>query len=248
MFFAEPPRSPWDINFVMFGIPVRIAPYFWICGLIFGVYMATPAALLVWMVVFLLSFLIHELGHALAFRSFGYYPMITLYAMGGLTSPGMTSYGARNPGTLGRVLISAAGPGAEIFAALLLYNGLGLAGFDTGYRWGLPYVLDLQADLSRINGTLHLFVNLFFVFSIFWAFVNLLPVYPLDGGQIAREILLKLNSRTGLRDSLMLSCIAGVAVAAFALRMQQWFLALMFAVLAYSSYTDLDSARRGPWW
>lgn len=156
---------------------------------------------------------------------------------------------ARNPGFSGRVLISAAGPGVEILAAVLLWSGLGLAGFDTAYRWGLPSVVSLQVNLLRINQTLDLFVYLFLEISIFWAFMNLLPVYPLDGGQIARAILLQLNPRTGLRDSLVLSVVAAGAVAVAALvEWREWYLAAMFAFLAYSSYAELNSARRGPWW
>ena len=66
--------------------------------------------------------------------------------------------------------------------------------------------------------------------------VNLLPVYPLDGGQIAREILLRLNLRDGIRQSLLLSIVAAVGMAALAASRELYFAALLFGYLAYSSY------------
>ena len=49
--------------------------------------------------------------------------------------------------------------------------------------------------------------------SIFWAILNLMPVYPLDGGQIARELFLIFNARNGIRYSLMLSIMTGAGLA-----------------------------------
>ena len=49
-----------------------------------------------------------------------------------------------------------------------------------------------------------LIFDLLFI-NIFWGLVNLLPVYPLDGGQIAREVLGLVNPADGLRQSLWLS-------------------------------------------
>ena len=70
--------------------------------------------------------------------------------------------------------------------------------------------------------------------------MNLTPVYPLDGGQIAREVCLLNNARDGIRHSLILSIAAGVAVAAWAFSAGQIFLVLLFGVLAYSNYQTLQ--------
>jgi Zn-dependent protease len=249
VFFVEPPRSPWDINVILFRIPVRITPYFWIFGLfLFGINSPTPGALLAAMVALLLSILIHELGHAAAFRSYGHYPVITLYAMGGLTSPGPRAFGIRNAGFAGRVFITAAGPGAQLLAAALVYQGFKLAGYHVGCQWGLPHVVSLGVDLFRVNATFNSFVNAFLFFSVFWAILNLLPVFPLDGGQIAREVLLQMNPREGLRQSLVLSVlVAGLVAVAALVQWRDWFMAALFAFLAYSNYVQLASDRRGRW-
>jgi len=71
--------------------------------------------------------------------------------------------------------------------------------------------------------------------------VNLLPVYPLDGGQIAREIFTAFNAQEGIRNSLTLSIFTGGGVALYAIMHREWFIAIMFGLLAYSSYTTLQA-------
>ena len=86
---------------------------------------------------------------------------------------------------------------------------------------------DLIWDLTWIN--------------IFWGLVNLLPVYPLDGGQIARELMMQNNPHEGITQSLWLSVFTGAGIAIYgAFAMQSLFLALMFGYLAYSSYAMLQ--------
>jgi Zn-dependent protease len=103
-----------------------------------------------------------------------------------------------------------------------------------------------------------LFVFYLLFISIIWGIVNLLPVYPLDGGQISREIFLTANPRDGIRQSLLLSTFTAAAVGVivllrsvqaadgrFDLRML-WVPAL-FGYLAYASYATLQAytGRRG---
>jgi hypothetical protein len=71
----------------------------------------------------------------------------------------------------------------------------------------------------------------------------------LDGGQVAREILLKLNPRDGIRQSLWLSVFAATAMAVYGY--MQWrdiFVALLFGYFAFANYTTLQSlGGRGRW-
>ena len=84
------------------------------------------------------------------------------------------------------------------------------------------------------------FVYFLLLVSIFWAFLNLMPVYPLDGGQIARELFLLSGSRQAIQHSLMLSIAVAVGLGLWGLRGQQPFMGMMFLMLAYSSYTTLQ--------
>ena len=84
------------------------------------------------------------------------------------------------------------------------------------------------------------FVYFLLLVSILWALLNLMPVYPLDGGQIARELFLLSGSRQAIQHSLMLSIAVGVGLGLWGLRGQQPFMGMMFLMLAYSSYTTLQ--------
>lgn len=84
------------------------------------------------------------------------------------------------------------------------------------------------------------FVDFLLLVSILWALLNLMPVYPLDGGQIARELFLLSGSRQAIQHSLMLSIAVAVGLAFWGLRGQQPFMGMMFLMLAYSSYTTLQ--------
>jgi membrane-associated protease RseP (regulator of RpoE activity) len=104
------------------------------------------------------------------------------------------------------------------------------------------------------NGTLELsrrseFVNDIFFISIFWGLMNLLPIYPLDGGHIVREILLYFNRQEGVWQSLILSVFTASLIAVFALvKLQDYYIAILFAFLAYESFTALQALSSGGRW
>jgi hypothetical protein len=71
----------------IFGIPVKVDPFFLlVVGFLGYGRIEQPVFLVEWIVVVLFSILIHELGHAFTVRAFGLSPKIELYGMGGLTS------------------------------------------------------------------------------------------------------------------------------------------------------------------
>ena len=85
--------------------------------------------------------------------------------------------------------------------------------------------------------------------SLILGILNLLPVYPLDGGQIARELFVRFNPWTGLRQSLVLSLATAVALAVAGLVFwRNFFVALLFGYLAYSSYVMLSGPFGGGRW
>jgi stage IV sporulation protein FB len=231
---GEPPRSPYDLNFSLLGIPVRVHPLFWLVTLMLGYNLGDVPSVLTWIAAVFLSILVHELGHAATMRAYGFRPWITLYGLGGQTAYDQGyAFRAKRSGTLDQVLISAAGPAAGFLLAAGLVLGLMLADYG--------HVL-LNASVARL---VH---NMLFI-CIAWGLVNLLPIYPLDGGQIAREILLKISFHNGVRWSLGLSIVAAGAMAAVGfLLWRDWFVVVLFGYLAYVSYTTLKAYRgRNPW-
>ena len=81
-----------------------------------------------------------------------------------------------------------------------------------------------------------------------WSFLNLLPVYPLDGGQIVKEVLEWLNPRQGMLQTMVLSVVvAGGFCVAAVLVWKSWFLAILFGYLAVANFLTLQAAAGGPW-
>jgi Zn-dependent protease len=250
---GEPARTQADLRFSLLGMPVRVHPFFWLIGVLLGPLDVPLTEILARLAAFFLAILVHELGHALVIRAYGFHPWITLYGLGGLASydPSQGRYG-RGGGALGQILISAAGPGAGFllglvtFAAVLLATGEPI-GVELGGRFGISITYVPITSIALLS-----FVWYLLFISVVWGIVNLLPVYPLDGGQIARELFLKLNPRDGIRRSLLLSIYTAVIIAVLVLvrSLQQtqgkfslailWVPAL-FGYLAYFNYQTLQA-------
>ena len=253
MILGEPPRSAYDLHFRLFGIPVRVHPLFWLLTVLLmprSLLETTNARdflamLLPWLSAVFVSVLIHELGHAAAMRFYGRRPWITLYAMGGLTSSQQDGfYGSAKSATLREIVISVAGPAAGFVLAATLALAVRLSGHAIFFQFGWP--IGLILDMEPIGSALLSdFIYYLLFVSIYWGVLNLLPIYPLDGGQIAREVFLAWDSREGIRRSLMLSVISAAALAAIGLLLwQSLFVAILFGYMAYTSYTALQSYRQ----
>src|SRR3954464_14722355 len=98
-------------HFTWAGIPGRVEPVFFVIIVILGFNPNDPRPILLvsWVAIAFVSILLHELGHAIAFRLFGINPSITLYGMGGLTS----GQGRLTP--VESIAVSLAGPLSALF-------------------------------------------------------------------------------------------------------------------------------------
>jgi Zn-dependent protease len=109
-------------------------------------------------------------------------------------------------------------------------------------EWRLPVIWS-PYETARANRVVFdlLFIN------IFWGLLNLLPIYPLDGGQISRELFGLADRSGGIRQSLYLSLLTAVAMAVVAfMKLHDQFLAFFFGYLAYISYQGLQSGFGSP--
>ena len=245
-FFQPTLTSRYDLRFSIAGIPVRVHPLFWLIALLLG----SSGGLLqivIWILVVFVSILIHELGHALAFRWYGLRSQILLHFSGGLTIPEVSPWGSGYAsvaiGPVQQILISLAGPGAGFVLAGFVISVVHLFGGEIMVNWlfgliPIPYnaIIPFGGIVPTLFATLFLWVN------IFWGLINLLPIYPLDGGQVARNVLLLYDPIGGVRKSLWLSVIAGglMALAGFAL-FRSAYTALLFGMLAFQSYMALQN-------
>src|SRR5262249_21254431 len=147
---TEPPRTPYDLRFHLFGIPVRVHPLFWLVALVLGMGgKAEPADMIMWVGVVFVSIVVHEMGHALAARAHGWEPWITLYGMGGLASYQPTYYSPRS-----RILITLAGPMAGFVFAGGIIGAIAASRhairFEWMPGWPLPVIWE-PFESSRTN-------------------------------------------------------------------------------------------------
>lgn len=224
---------------------MRVHPLFWLVALLLG---SSGDLLLIpiWVFVVFISILIHELGHALAYRGYGQRSQIVLHFAGGLTIPESVSWGVGwanvSPTPMQGIVISLAGPFTGLFFAALVIVGVIVSGGTvlTTMLFGL-IPIPVSPILPFGGRFLVSFVALLLWVNVFWGLINLVPVYPLDGGQVARNVLVKYDPWDGVRKSLWVSVIAGgiVAVAGL-LFLRSIYMAVLFGFLAYQSYRSLN--------
>jgi len=246
---GEPGPTSFDLNFQVAGIPVRIHPLFWLTALLLGG-SGDGLILLIWVSTLFVSILIHELGHALMMRRFGIRSHIVLYLLGGLAIPDSAGFGneSRRSNPRDWVLILAAGPGAGFLLAALIVLGVVLSG---GKFWLVPedfpffYDFELASSPDVDMRPWRALVAIMLYVNIFWGLVNLLPVFPLDGGQISRTLFMQSDPWGGMVKSLWLSVIAAGAMVLWGLYLSSFFIAIMFGMMAFQSYMTIQQISGG---
>jgi stage IV sporulation protein FB len=187
----EQRETPFDLRFRLFGTSVRISPWFWVVAIFF--YWDTihdgPEYLLIAILCVLFSLTLHEFGHIWMGRLFGSHGYIVLQGMCGLAA-GASSLHNRWK----RIAVYLAGPGIQFVFWGALYS------LKT-------YVLPpIQSDHLRAT------MGFLLMFNLWWPIINLLPVWPLDGGQVSRELFKWVSSNNGVRYSLALSLVTAALV------------------------------------
>ena len=181
------------LHFTLFGIPVIIQHFSWlvlgILGLLFFDHMANPLpAILIFIVVGMLSLLAHEMGHALVGRLFTRTtPLVIIGNLGG------TTYHPRPARTRAQhFLMVLAGPLAGyilgIISALLCGIQLGepiiLIEAYILHPLVAPEIPHTAAVLGLMHPVTALMYSIFFMITFWWTVFNLLPILPMDGGQL----------------------------------------------------------------
>ncbi len=224
--FGRIPETQFDLRFHVGPIPVRVHPIFWATAamIVWSSFHDDPPMILMAVMAVFLSVLVHELGHATMSRLFGWPSEIVLGFFGGYATTSRTSTG-RN------LLVLVAGPGA----------GFLLAGLSLVALFLLPRPIP---DGHRMAQTL----GFLFLINIAWSILNLVPVLPLDGGQIAREILVWKNPARGQQRAMLMSTVVGAGAAAYGyFSLGQPFLAILFGMFAYQNHMAWKMMRRGGW-
>jgi Zn-dependent protease len=159
--------------------------------------------------------MLHEYGHALACRQVGGNAnRIVLWPLGGVAyvdpppRPGATLWSI------------AAGPLVNV-ALIPILLGLGFLSRDLGWAAAMPNVHALLRAVWFMNLSLLIF--------------NMLPIYPLDGGQILRALLWFVLGRA---RSLMVTTFIGFAGVVGLIALAIWIRSLWFGILSVFILTN----------
>ena len=238
MLLSAPPSTPYDLRFTLLGIPVRVHPLFWLVSALFASNFPAKYALL-WVAVVFVSVLVHEFGHALTIRAFGSYPLVVLYSFGGLAIT--TGQRRTTPGR--QLLISLAGPGAGLTLAGLVLLVLRATHHEIilPFTSGNGILPNWRPALESV--TMNVVVLFFIEINILWSLLNLLPVFPLDGGQACYHILTLLSVPDAMVTTLKISLVTAAGAVVFALTRDphEFFLAALFAYMGYHDFSLLQA-------
>jgi stage IV sporulation protein FB len=235
------------IRFTLFGVPVEIQPWFWLLPALIGGALGADSRqamliVLICMAVVFISILVHEFGHALAGRrAGGGRQRIVLHAFGGLAYNEGGRF-TRN-GHLSRI---AWGPGAGFL--LFLATVLVLAIFLSPQDARAMARASLFGKMS-FTDTLHLMTfyrehpflfstaHYFLFINFWWTLINLLPVMPLDGGQITG---LFVENRRKLHQ---IGLVTALIVALISLFTFGQLTAILFGFLAWQNFQAMRENR-----
>lgn len=213
--------------FRLLGFPVHVRPGF--VMMLFLIVVLYGDAFGLWLAGALGAFtLLHELGHAVAARRAGADAEISLNFLAGYAS-----YVPSRPiSRLESIGISFAGPGIQIAASIAILYAMGADVFDTA-------TLDDRAS----------------TWAIFWAgpvigLFNLVPILPLDGGNIVTTALDRILPGRARRIMLFLSLGVTVAFTVLAFtndRYRGFIIVIGFLLIAQLQMLGSDKVPTSPW-
>lgn len=228
------------LHFRLFGIPVVIHPSLWIVlailggGLRLGGVGFELMPMVMFMVAAFLSLMVHELGHALVGRGLcGSRVAIEMACMGGAC----LSVGGR-VSRWTDIARTAAGPGFALLFGLVFVGILSQYLVDPSTVWRVTWQWILNEPViewyhaiawDRLNPYMYYFLNYSIFVASWWSAFNLLPIFPMDGGQILGNLV---RSRRTMHLVGMLTA-AGVALVALTF---EWWIAAAF--LGYFSFLN----------
>lgn len=255
---GSPNETAYDLRFRMLQIPVRVHPLFWVIMLILSgqIDQKNAAGAVIFVACAFVSVLVHELGHGLSSRASGSEPLgIVLYAMGGYCQVQIDRLRAWQ-----KVLVLLAGPGAgflllaltlAFFHARYGVEPVGILTASLGIgRPGVGTVLALGRLDPRVFETFIYLVEI----NLWWGLLNLLPIWPLDGGRVAEVLLGQVNGRHGTRWAHVVSLLAAAGIALYWFSLGQTWMGIWFAYFGLVNYQMLQAhynafhANQDRWW
>lgn len=212
------------LRFRIGHVPVQIELFAFITAAVLGIDQSRGSKgllwLLLWMAVLLVSVLAHELVHAVLLARMRRPAEITLHGMGGVTT---------HPGSL---------PPRQNIVLHLVPPLLMLVVVGLPARWWFwnggftsEFLFRLAFDLYQVN--------------VWWSIFNLVPLWPLDGGQVLASVTELRRGRPDWRLVHWVSIVVGVVggVWCFSQNRDNAYLLLFGLLLAVQNFMRLQGAR-----
>jgi Zn-dependent protease len=209
------------LRFTLFRFPVAVHWMFWLNTALISGYLEASSRdqiqkLFTFIAAAFISIIIHELGHAFLMRHYRARASILLYAFGGLAIPEQARFNRRQD-----IIISLAGPMVQMVVGFMVQE------------------VTPRLTLANYLNPGVIFLYQFSYISIAWAVLNLIPIFPLDGGHVLNNMLGP--RRYNLTLKIGIGCAAALAL---------WFLlsgriysTLLFGMLAYENVRRLRRER-----
>lgn len=207
------------------GTDIHAIPSFLILMVIFVIFSMESGTpwhhAVLWVPIIFVSVLFHEGGHAMAYGGLGLGPsQIVLGGFGGYTINRASRKVWQD------VVVSLAGP---LFSFLLA---------------GLIYVIEGRVALFRTDPMLSVLMPLLIQANIVWGIFNLIPIFPMDGGQAVYGLVQYVTKpRTALLISIWSSMILGAGLLMLGLMMRAIFVAVIVGFLLYQNYQRLQTLK-----
>lgn len=200
-------------------IPIIIHPFFWLFAFLIGwLNSSTLLGSLLWVAIIFVSVLIHEFGHALSALFFKQKVQIQLIPLGGLTS-----YEGPKLRLWQQFIITFNGPLFGFFLFVLATAALRIELFHSPILVGVVRATQIA--------------------NLFWTVVNLLPVLPLDGGQLLRIVLEAIFGVKGFKAALFIGALLAILLALYFFFIQQLLAGAIFFLFAFQSFSAWFKSR-----
>lgn len=212
------------LRFRIGHVPVHIELFAFITAAVLGIDQSRGSKgllwLLLWMVVLLASVLAHELVHAVMLARLRRPAEITLHGLGGVTT---------HPGPLSprqNIALHLVPP-----LLMLVVVGLPARWWFWNGSFSSEFVLRLAFDLYQVN--------------FWWSIFNLVPLWPLDGGQVLASVTELRRGRPDWRLVHWVSIVVGVAGGAWCVSQSRdnAYLLLFGMLLAVQNFMRLQGGR-----
>ncbi len=201
-------------SFKVMGIPVHVELSFLLTCLVLFTLTGSFLTGLILTLVFLVSISCHELGHASVLKSLRIPCSIHLVFLGGEARYQQSKAFSNS----WEILLNASGIAANILLAVLGFVLKDLA----------------MPEIVRI------FFYFLFQVNVFLALLNIMPVYPLDGGKLLTNLLkYPFGYQKSILISIVVSIVVGILIITYGLNSGSIFLSLIFGMFTMQNVQRL---------